>query len=379
MVIYFFALCVLLFWGFLIIYSYIASKRKGGELKVDNDRDINPRYFSDVLRDFYRPILGNYSRKNKEGNWYFSKLKMHRDLEEIGLYRGDLLLKGTPRKLAGIVVDGSLTIADNTDVECDIWCLGNVNVGSKCSVRSIAADGYIKIGNDSIIKRWVDSATSIYIESNVRIIAGASALNEILINSFFKGGKMYAPKIKITSHTNFYPELIEEIASTIENNSETEIEKKISYWNEIRNNIIKRRYLIDDSENIQWIKEESINTLGDYYVGSNTVILHDVISKGFIRIRPNCIIVGSIHTDKDLYIGEDSLIIGSIACDNLYIERSVIITSAVHVTGHAVINEEVMIGQTDNVGGLAVIGALQFKGNVSVTHGVYSGEIVYTV
>lgn len=381
LVIFLFALCVLSFWLFIIVYSYIVTKRKGGELKVDNDRDINPRHFSNVLRNLYKPVFENVSRTNKEGNWYFSELKMHRRKELVGLYKGNLLLDKIPHKMSGIVVEGSLIISDNILLECDIWCLGNVIIGSKCSVRSIAADGYIKVGSDTTVKRWLDAGASLYIEPNVRIYAGASAVNDILISPLFKGGKMYAPKIKITTNTSFSPEFIQRKTNnlTLQDDFNKEITQKISYWNSIKDSIQKKLYSIDDSERIQWIKEESINSLGDYYAGSNTVILHDIICKGSVHIRPNCIIVGSIHADKDLYLGQDCLVIGSVACENLYIGKSVVITSAVHVSGDALINEESVIGQTDHKGGLAVIGSMQFKGNVTISHGVYSGEIIYTV
>ncbi|MBA1334522.1 MAG: hypothetical protein HPY66_2371 [Firmicutes bacterium] len=304
---------------------------------------------------------------------------MHRREETVGLYRGDLYLDHGPSGLAVIVITGSLTIADNTQVSCDIWCLGDVIAGSKCNLRSITADGYIKVGEKTVVNRWLDAGTSLYLGPAVSIIASASASEKIIIGPGFKGGKVYAPTIQALFDINILSEALQEAASASQYNLREDIANKISYWTSIRDSSETKTYPIDENDKVRWIKEKSVNSLGDYSVGPNSVVLHDIISSGSVDIGNNCIIVGSIHTDKDLYLGRKSLVTGNVACGNLYVENEVIIAGALHAAGDAVINADTVIGLRQNEGGLAVTGSVQLKDRVTVSQEIFAGDTIYTV
>ena len=375
--------------GVLVLISYLFVKSKGGEIPVDEARDINSRYFGTVLRALLKPALASSWGKAEGSKWRFGKLMMHRKDENVAVYDGNLGtdLSPVPDGIAALVVTGDLVIADAMEIPYDIWCLGNVTVGAKCSLRSVAADGYILIGQGTSVQRWLDAGTSLYLGDFTNVVAIASACEKINIGSGFRGGKVFAPLIRTgDGRAVAEREAFDEAAVSFEVAAKKEDAFSIMhFWNNLRTSgqDVVSEYdaaLPDfDMTQYQWKQAESVYLTGDYWSGPKSVILHDLVCKGSIQISNDCVVAGSIHADKDLRLGSNTIVTGNIACAHLSMEQKVVVAGSVHVNGDAVLENGVMIGIKQNKDGLAVTGSLRLIGIVCVTGGISAGDTIYTI
>lgn len=362
MVIFYLAAASLLLWIIIWFASYITVRSQGGEIQVDNERDINPRHFAGMLRKILAPALDVSWGQKGEGNWRFDTMIMRRHKEMVGVYHGDLRLGSIPRKSAAIVVVGSLTIEDLVRVDCDIWCTGSVTVGVNCRLRSIAAEGCIELGSGTFVERWLDAGEKLKLGPAVSVVAMVSAGEELEISEGFKGGKVFAPAVRIGPNLG---NLRFDREATL---------AKVAHWTSIRSSR-NEEYLLDESENkIWWTQLESVCSTGDFWVGPNSVVLSDLICRGSVQVGDDCIVSGSIHSDKDLLLGRGSLVTGNAACEHLIMETGAIVAGSVHVAGDALLSNGSVVGLSQQFGGLAAIGSVKLQGEVVVSRGITSGN-----
>lgn len=344
--------------------SWWVMRRKGGAVEVDNDRDINDRYFAEVLRRLLRPVLEpGWGRLTPEG-WWLGDLAMHRKAERVALYRGDLRLDAVPYPVGALVVTGNLEVVDGTRLGCDIWCLGDVTVGQGCRLRSLAAEGSIILGPLSAAERWVDAGKRLHLAEGVSIWHTASAGEELFLESGFRGGKLAAPVVRISATEDR------------------------GVWEAARERLAVFRSLREQygatigTANLEgepgWIQAHSTCTEGRYWIGSGAVLLHDLVVQDGLEVAEDCVIAGSVHVNGPCHIGRGTLVTGHLTCEGLTMEAGAVVGGSVHVDGDALVAAGAIVGLIEEAGGLAVTGSVQLDGEVAVTGRIQAADTLST-
>lgn len=354
-----FALASLALWVAIGVFSLVVLRRRGGAVPVDNERNINPRYFSQVLRELLRQALAKDWGQETEGNWRFGHIVMNRRRETIGVYHGDLAIERPPRRMAAMVVTGTLNIADNAIIDCDLWCLGRAAVGKRCRLRSLAADKAIEVGEKTIITRWLDAETVLFLGPEVNVVAMVSAGQEMILGHGFSGGKIAAPVVR----TGLVGDEI----------SRRRIAETARHWLAMRSDRPGGEDLVDETAH-QWMQPDSAYTSGQLWIGPRSLVLHDLVSRGPLQIGADSVVAGSIHSDRELRIMRGALITGNVSCAHLILEEHAVVLGSAHVAGNAVLLEGSVIGLQPGMGGLAALGTVQLKGGVSVVAAVTAGD-----
>lgn len=352
----------------LWLHSYLFFRRRGELLPVDTGRDVNLRYFADVLRQLLRPALHPAWGDTRSGRWRFGWLRMHRKRERVGLFAGDLTVTEVPPDLAAMIVVGNVTLPDHTVLLADLWCTGDATVGKNCLIRTLAADGSAVVGPGSQVDRWVDAAGTLRLGDGSSVIAAASAGQRVIIEGAFRSGTVSAPVI-----------LTRPPEGTDETTDLPRLRAAASHWLSLRQNRADEAPVVPRTEDVLWIQPQAVTMTGDFWSGPGTVLLHDVIGRRTVRIGDDCIVAGSIHAAGELQIGRRSLIFGSVACSKqLVLEADVTVTGSVHVDGDAVVGPGARIGLDKGSGGLAATGSVRLDGPSVLGQRLTAGKQIST-
>ncbi|MFZ5823576.1 MAG: hypothetical protein ACOY94_04480 [Bacillota bacterium] len=336
-------------WG----VSVVIMKAKGGALPVDNDRDINDRYFAHSLRHLLGPALEpEWGRLTPEG-WFLGYAVMHRKEERIALYRSDLRLERKPYPVAAIIVTGDLVIPDGVTIECDLWCLGDVTVGKRCSLRALAAEGSIRIGALSTVNRWVDAGRRLYLEAGIIVVNTASAGEELVMETGFRGAKLSAPLVRIASG---------QFSAAWEAAHE-----RLSVYRMLREQYGTPATLVRNEKDPDWIQAHSACTEGRFWTGPGTVLLHDLVVRDVLEVGEDSVIAGSLHVEGRCLLGRRAMVTGNLSCKHLTMQSGAVVGGSVQVDGDAILEEGAIVGLLPDAGGLAVTGSLQLNEAVAVT------------
>ncbi len=346
------------------VASLVIIRAKGGGLDVDNDRDINDRYFAEVLRTILEPTLSPEWGEPEGDHWRLGSLSMRRRKEKVALYQGNLHLGRLPYRVAALVVTGNLTITDGGRVPCDIWCLGDVTVGTGCTLRALAGEGAVTLGSRSVVERWIDGARSLYLSAGATVISTASSAGEALLESGFRGAKVSAPVVRILATPN-------QIAL------EAARERLLTYLT------LRESYGAATSGETkpltsEWIQPQSVCSEGRFWIGPGTVMLHDLVVRDSLEVGENAVIAGSIHATEDCRLAPGVIVTGNVACRRLRMEAGAVVGGSVHVDGDAILGEGAIVGLLSEVGGLAVTGSVKLGDQVTVTGRISASDILYT-
>lgn|GEM_PF-6040741 len=346
------------------ISSVLVMKAKGGAVEVDNDRDINDRFFAESLRRILRPVLADGWGRPTGSRWTWGTLTMRRRAEVVALYRGDLHLTDFRERLAALVVTGDLVIGDGVQVECDLWVLGDVNVGSNCAFRALAADGSVALGESTRVHRWVDAAHTLRLGESVTVVSIASAGEELIMERGCTGWKLAAPVIRITP-----AEPSGDWAS---------VQKRLIAYRLLREQQTPppSRILLDSAN--EWIQPQSTCSAGPLWIGPGTVVLHDLVVRDSLYVGQDSVIAGSIHTDDDCRLGPRVLVTGNVACRRLIMESDSVVGGSVHVDGDATLGHGTLIGLSPDAGGLAVTGSTIIAGSAAVSGRISATRAIST-
>lgn len=365
MVILWFAGAALVLVLVLWVLALAVLKTRGGRVEVDNERDINDHFFADVLRLLLKPAVAPEWGQAHPDNpvWRYGKIHMRRKDEVVGVHEGSLRLGKLPRKVAALVVTGDLGIVQDTELDCDIWCLGDVSVGARCRLRSLAAEGSIRIGQGAVFQRWVDAGRSLEIGADVTMVAQASAGEAVTVHEGVQGGKIFGAVIRI----------VHEEAAVLPDREA--LARKAERWKAVR---ASRDDLAGCDPTVrqeqQWTLTESTTTAGRFWAGPRTVLLHDLVVRDSAVIGDECIVVGSINTEKELLIGRGTLVTGNISCGHLTLEEGAAVGGSIHADGDVILHDGTVIGLSPEAGGLVATGSVQFGVHVEITRRIIAGE-----
>ncbi|MGE5675409.1 MAG: hypothetical protein ACM3XM_16285 [Mycobacterium leprae] len=397
MVVLWLAGALLLLWATLWFTSVMVLKGRGGEVPVDNNRDIDPRYFARMLRSLLTPVL--------EPHWGgrgYGWVDMHRRLERVRVYQGDVELRSAMPEFGAIVVKGNLRVLPGIRVTSEIWCLGDVEVGPRCTLRTLAADGSAFLGKGVMVERWVDAGKGLHMGPDVTVVARATAGEALVLGRGFRGGRISAPSIR-TAHSTGQPgvdrHLIAEacrqwnmlrrsqqaVAASAQQ-AETDRTAAARQWDEgervaaaAEHRLLEQGAMpAERRAEFEWVMPQSVCTGGDYWVGPATTVLQDVVCRGSADIGDDTIIAGSVHADKDLHLGQRTLVTGSVACRTLIMERGAIVAGSAHVAGDAVLEDGAVVGLLLESGGLAATGSVDLKGEAAISLQIAAGNAIST-
>lgn len=363
MVIVWFAAGAILLIAAIWAASVRVMKSKGGALPVDNDRDINDRYFAEVLRDLLRPALASDWGEPGAGGWVVGNIAMRRQGERIALYRGDLRLERMEQKVAALVVAGDLTIADGLRLDCDIWALGDVTVGSNCTLRALAADGSVTLGPRSVVNRWVDAGRTLHLRAGATVVNTASAGEDVVLENGFRGGKLAGRVVRITAVD------VEARAAACE---------QLAVYQSLRDRYGSPPGTPNPQSAGDWILPHSACTDGRFWTGPGTVMLHDLIVRSQLQLGEGSIIAGDLHVEGECTMAPRAMVTGNLACGRLTMGAGAVVGGSIHVDGDAIVGEGVMIGLLSPTAGLAVTGSVQMHEKAVVGGRVSAAEILYS-
>lgn len=336
-------LMILLFLIMILIPFFIAllelfKPKDNQPLYIDMQHLKDPFYFgSSFKKIFFDSISQNGFPEN------CSEIKLSK--KEIVETRKSLALPPKSRMNNLLYVQGDMEIGEKSIFSKEVYAEGKCSIGNKSVIRSLYSENDIYIGNQVKVGRWV------YSENNISILANS------------KLGRNIACKGHLTLGRNCkFVSLFGNPIITLNGNGEIDyfIYKGFDYpeTRQVKRDlewVIFRKHLSVnctndcDDENSQYKRdiEAHFKVNGSYIRTQHSSIVEpNFISRKNLEIGRNNIIYGSIKCYRDISIGQDTLVYGNIFAEgNINIDENCILLGNVFSQAGIFIKKNVKISR----------------------------------
>lgn len=193
----------------------------------------------------------------------------------------------------------------------EIYCKGDVDLSKgNLKIRAAYSKGEMKIGANTIVKRWIDAEKNVYVFSGSDLGLSASSNEMLSISEGVSFKRLYGKKIEINS---------------------TGEERKINYPED------------------------------DIYENK------DIKSKKNIKIKDGEMIFGNISSKKNIYLGKNVFVTGNVFADgNIFIGENTKVCGNIMAYKDISVSKNVELGQNGVIVSVISRGSINFKENTDV-------------
>lgn len=382
--------------------------RDPGPLSVDLDRDIDERYFSRAFRQYLNRALALTPIKSS-GTEEIA-VSMNRGLERLKVVNEDLHLASETHYKHSLLIRGNLTTENNCRLEGEI-CVEQTCITGKNNNILALYGREVHLGENNIVKGWVDAEEILEIEPNCTIGSRVTAGQRISLKGDADLKALAAPVIVIGDDieptrpfedrlappqwsadldrlviTNFDTQTIEEIGAYIERS----VGKSIPYSNVLRRAnqlglIEKPLILLNEKQRPHFIKDktwlqagDTIRVKGDVNIPTGERIAGNLIVEGNLSTEPAVAFEGGVHVNGSVDLGAGAVLAKSlVARGNITLNEGCIIEQCCDADGDLYVKSGTRVGNS-GTGGLSSRKTVFIERNTLIKGKIYGENAVKT-
>lgn len=293
----------------LFIFPFLLSKGieydSGMEksLIVKNDNVKDARYFSNSFRQLMKNIKKSQALEN--GQNIVENAKLSKD-EKIFFWNGKESLGD---KVSNICyINDDVVFNSKIFFEKEVFAKGDIEFAEKTTLRAVAGENSVIIGENSKILRWADGKRFTVLKKGSNAGKSISSGERLVIEPNCNFTRLYAPVIEVKNY----------VRVSDANTDEIVINKDAPVYMKSKRNIRN----IDKNQELKC----TVITKYDLSVGAGAVVYGDIKSDKIIHIKNNAVVTGNVFSDESIIIEQGAKILGNVfAGENLYIGPDVTI------------------------------------------------------
>lgn len=205
--------------------------------------------------------------------------------------------------------------------EEEIYCCGDLTTGDRTAYRALYSEREIKLGEESVVVRWIHSDADIAVGARSRLFGRLSADRAVTIDPGCEFERISSPVIEFST-SNLNPA-----------NEPTAIERTV--W--------------EPADNVASIDDRTLKTRSNLLIEANQIVDKNLIVKRRLAFGDNVEIVGDIKADESLKLGAGSIVRGALVCggpieigSGCFIKGPVISESSIAISAGCVIGAPAM-------------------------------------
>ncbi len=378
---------ILLVTAFLLLIAIMLAKsikeavkpEDPGPLFIDLLKTINEREEPmDLKETMYQLIRDAVQGKNRYWQTEMGSGEVNlrgRGNEEIKVSFGKLKIKKGLKIKKVLVVMGNLETEENVELKNPVYVLGETKIGLRNKVNSLTSTGKVTIGDETMVKGFIDSNEDIEIGENTVIKGKVTSEKKIRIGRGTQLKQVYAKEILIETETSHRKERMQpEIKIDLNLAKIYSLEEKGKIGRELieLREKLKPEYLKNRKT---WI--QGANTLrikGNLQIPSNQYIPYNLIVEGNLKTGRNTVFAKGLCIKGNAEIGPENTIGESIKCHgNLEIRENCTVQDCIDCEGNITIDEGAEIGIGDK-GGAIIAYKKIYLSNATVRNKIYAEE-----
>lgn len=422
---------VLVFLG-LVVACFIPAlleyfrPKDAGPLKIDMNRNIDERYFSQSFRRMIeRAVSLPDSRPNSAktqpvvfhgvpARWIAADI--NRGPEEIVEVKGNLSVPANTELAEVLVVRGSLTTGQNCVFKKEILVEGGAKIGARNHLLCLSAD-FVNLGEQCEVEGWVDANRTILLRRGCLIKSRTTAGEEIIIEDDVMSPRFAAPDVDLGARAaefdggyisaltdeaeiDWTPELDAYLRARFETDSLEEIRRAVivKFQIIIPEIMLLRRAgllgLIQDSlfkidanrkpaymrSSTVWLQGgETARIKGSIDIPDGEVVPFNLIVVGNLKSGEHVVFQGGVHVTGNVKIGKANRLWKSlVGARDIFLGDYTIVENCVDADRNIVAGREVKVGRGLDGGGMSAGGRVTLAAGFKGHHKAFADEGVVT-
>lgn len=402
--------------------------KDAGPLKIDMNRNISERYFSQSFRRLVDQAVTESSarpRRSKPIKTVFHGMpgrritaNINRGNEDMIEINGNLVLPADTTVGEVLIVRGSLTTGPNCDFKKELLVDGSAKMGPRNNLLCLSAD-YIDLGEDGEVAGWLDADRAIHLRRGCHIRSRATAGDKVVIEDKVTSPRFAAPEIDLGTKIlaadgggspkkadqtiiEWTPELDQYLRMRFDTDSLEEIRRAVvvKFQISIPEIILLRRAgllsLIQESlfrldrnrkpaymrSSAVWLQGgETARVKGSIEIPDGEVVPFNLIVTGNLKSGEHVIFQGGVHVSGKTTIGKANVLWKSLVSENnISLGDYTVVENCVDSDTDIAVGRSVKVGRGLDGGGMSAGGTItlsdEFEGHnkVFANEGVASGE-----
>jgi predicted acyltransferase (DUF342 family) len=280
-------------------------------------RDL--RHFAWVFRDYVRgqialmDLVPADSRKDRR--LQFPDGTTVHIVNAITPYVTDIFNRRKAATRERVVVSmGPLVVPDDVKELGEVYATGEIAGGSACVYRALFCEGNAKLGNRSVVLRWIHAQGALRASADSQLWGRATATVSLHVDEGCSFERLYAPRIHFGAETEPVGSMPDALPP-------------VEHQSFRASDVARQR--VD----------------GDYTIPAHTRVAGDLVVYGDVTVGDDCVLLGSLKARKLARIGRGTRVNGSIiAMGNLYVAPDCVVQGALVGESDIFIDERARIG-----------------------------------
>lgn len=303
LIVFIIAFIILILFPFLLSLGVKFESKDATSLVVINNNVKDPRYFS---KSFKKKLTNALIDNPNPRDVILSKI------EEIVFWDEKYENVKAIDKIC--IFEKEADIDNKVKFMKEIYSKENIEITNRSSVRAIAGEKNVIVGEKSKVIRWVDAENLLVLKELSDAGISASSGERLVVEHGCTFKRLYSPIIEVRKYVGIIDEEPEEIVI----NRETPVYMKL----------------------LRDIKE----------VEERTTLNKTIITKHKLIIGYGATVCGDVKSDKDIYIRANSVVTGNVFADgNIIIEKGVKVFGNIFAGKNVYIGPDVQIGKVGRI------------------------------
>lgn len=281
-------------------------------LKIDTSYARDPRFLGKSMRAKLGPVMNEVAG---EARVPF----LHRKNEFAQVSDGFESIDRA--QFADVVLSRGRFVVGDRSAMLDVYARGEVTVGASATLRTLASDGTAKFGSNTRVARWIDVEGNCTIGNGSDLGQSASAAGNLIVGSGVRFNRLFGRPVAVLD-----PRRAELRALTT-----NPLAARFSYERRlVASCVIDPGSIVD--EDIVATKdvfvgtdatiEGSIKAAGTVTIAENACVMGNVIARGTVRLSEDATVLGHIFGDEDVILEPGALVGDRYAPKTLHASRA---------------------------------------------------------
>lgn len=285
---------ILMLFPFLLAYRSTRGNNENYSLVARSNNIKDARYFA---KSFKSKLLKSLDTNQSSGDVILSKI------EPIMVWDNEYEDTKFIDKIC--IFDKKADIDNKVKFKKEIYAKDDIEIVNKASIRAVAGEKNVIIGEKSKVIRWVDAEKILVLKEFADAGVSATAAERLVIENGCSFKRLYAPVIEVRKYVELIDQSPDEITINRKTPVYTKIERNIKKLEE--GEVLKKSI----ATKYKLVLEAGSTVCGDIkadkniHIKANSIITGNIFSEGNIVIERGVKIFGNIFAGKNIYIGPD--------------------------------------------------------------------------
>jgi len=299
--------CCMLMVPFVPAAMELFNPKDDEHLHINMNYTKDPRYFGRSFRKILNNALGT-----EELAGGTKQVKLSKD-EVVEIAESKSISSGQSLDKVQYII-GDLSSDKGVEIKSDVYIKGKATIGADNSLRAMACDGDVSLGNGSQVVRWVDAEGSVVVGSGCKLGFSCSSGKVLKLDKGCKFKRLFGKPIVTYNHVEAKDgeeqptsartavpkevETIEDVATLVKG----DLKLSSSYYKgkRVENLIVKGDLTIDAGV----VLGSSVSVYGKVVIGKGAKVLGDVFSEGAVDVKEGAAILGNVFSQRGVYLGK---------------------------------------------------------------------------